>query len=309
MRSSTCSTAGRTESGHSTTSRAQRAPAGSAGHERGRLGWPTRRRAGSPGRRVDAQRVEGGGRRVEGVDGERVGGEPSAAAIASSKPGSTVQGGDGAEDVVGVVGGGEQGTGAVLAARLSSRASMRAAAVVRAVAAARGLGRAPRPPRGVGGGLVVGVETLLALFDPGDLGLEGAKSRSASAARPRPATVTQPAELVLGGLDARGPGPDLSGEVGQALAPVGRAARRGPGPSPRRGCARRPPGRPRRRARRGGVDLRGEGRSWSRTSALRLSCCGSRDWPAARPSSSSSRRPLGRERRVGGAARRASDRT
>ena len=118
-RSSTCSTAGRTDSGHSTTSRAQRASPGRPGHDapvdarsptRPRAGWPARRR-----RRGAASRAAAAASSEPTASASAA--DPSAAATAFSQTGlDRDERGDGAEDLVALVGGGEQRCRAVLAA-------------------------------------------------------------------------------------------------------------------------------------------------------------------------------------------------
>ena len=212
-------------------------PAGTRGQRRPRAGVDAGGRlgdeqAGTAGV-VDAQRVEGGGRGVEGADGQRLGGRAEGGGDGVLEAGlDRDEGGDGAEDVVGVVGGGEQGGGAVLAAKaelegLDARGGGRASAL------GGSFGLLPAGELGLGsveplGSLLVGgVETLLALFVLGDARLEvGELALSVGCSC---LTLldggTQASELGLAGLDARGPGPDLSAELGEALATVGR----GPG--------------------------------------------------------------------------------
>ena len=81
-----------------------------------------------------------------------------------------------------------------------------------------------------GGGLVLGVEALLALLHPGDLGLQRRElDLGALAALLRVGEgAGEPLQLGLGGLDAAGAGRDLPAQAGQALPAVrGRAQGRG----------------------------------------------------------------------------------
>ena len=129
---------------------------------------------------------------------------------------------------MGVVGGGEQRGGAVLAAQAELE-GLDAGGGGRASALGGSLGLLPAGELGLGGveplgGLLVGgVETLLALLVLGDAGLE--VGELALGLGGSGLTLldggAQASDLGLAGLDARGPGPDLSAELGEALTTVG----------------------------------------------------------------------------------------
>ena len=113
--------------------------------------------------------------------------------------------------------------------RLSSRASRRAAALERSLLGGT-LGLAPALDVGLGllelggGVLVGGVQALLALLVDGHGGLEvGELALGVGGAGPALLqALAQPADLGLARLDPAAAGADLTGQLGQALAPVGR---------------------------------------------------------------------------------------
>lgn len=84
----------------------------------------------------------------------------------------------------------------------------------------------------LGGLLVLGVETLLALLDPGDLGLQRRELGLGAFAAPLRVGegAGEPFQLRLGGLDPAGAGGDLAAEAGQSLPAVGGGAQGGRDP-------------------------------------------------------------------------------
>ena len=157
-----------------------------------------------------AEGVERGRCGVERADGERLGGRAQGGRDGVLEAGlDRDERGDGAEDLVAVVGRGEQGGGAVLAAQAEAE-GLDAGGRGRAGALGGGLGILPAGQLGLGGLeargrlLVGGVEALLALLVLGDAGLEprelalglgGAREAGFDGA-------AQAAHLGLAGLDA-----------------------------------------------------------------------------------------------------------
>ena len=158
---------------------------------------------------------------------------PRAAAMAASKPGSTVimdareprtPGIPGAEDVVRAV-------LAVQAELERVAAGNQGAALPLAVALGRLQGvnlREYGVQRGAGV-LVVGVERFLAVLDPGHLGFQGGEFALGLPAALLPCLegLTEPAEFRLRGLHPGARGAHLPGQFGQAFAAVGGGAEQG----------------------------------------------------------------------------------
>ncbi len=225
-------TADRRTSGTETTSRAARVPAGRSG----RLPscWPsagpvlptsrpTRPASSSLSSRIAASAAP------TSLTATASATDPSAAAIAVSKPDSTrEQRGDRTEDAGEAVAGGQHGAGAVLAGQAQLEgvlagdqggALLLGGPLLLAQLADLGVGRG-QPERGL---LVVGVEVLLAGVQPGDLVLDAAElglGPGCALARLRQGRA-EPAHLGLAGLDPAAPRRDLAGQPGQPLAAVG----------------------------------------------------------------------------------------
>ena len=196
----------RSVSGHSMTSTAYVAPAGSSGQSRIESGSPAEQQAGAA--EVVVLEVADGEDGGVGVDhGHRVGGRAEGVGDGGLESGADrEQGGDRAEQPGDRVGGGEQGAGAVLAVEAHLEGVLAggegAAVAVGLQGLVAGLGESLLDVvEGADGGLVLGVETLLAGVETGDLGLERGEVAlgAVGAGDGLLAGQPEPADLLVGG--------------------------------------------------------------------------------------------------------------